>query len=120
MKIVEDKVYLSASDLSTYIACPHATFLNLEEVKGLRKAPVQIYGSVRALQEKGEEFERNCLQQLRAQGKKIVEIDKSSRSQALENTKKAMANGADIIYQARLELDVWNGWADFLLGVEES
>src|SRR5262245_181668 len=41
MKIVEGKVYLSASDLSTHIACPHATFLNLEEAKGLRKAPVQ-------------------------------------------------------------------------------
>ena len=120
MKIVDGKVYLSASDLSTHIACPHATFLNLEEAKGLRKAPAQIYGALYALQQKGAEFESNYLEQLRAQGKKIVEISKDSRRQALEDTKKAMADGADVIYQARLQLDIWNGWADFLLRVEES
>src|SRR5215471_16881947 len=101
MKIVEDKVYLSASDLSTHIACPHATFLNLEEAKGLRKPPGQIFGALRALQQKGEEFERDYLDQLQAQGKRIITIDnKGSRRQAFEDTKKAMADGADIIYQA--------------------
>jgi uncharacterized protein len=120
MKIVDGKLFLSASDLSTYIACPHATILNLEEAKGLRKAPDQIYGALHALQEKGEEFERNYLEQLRAQGKNIVHIDRSSRRQAFQDTMKAMSDGADVIYQARLELDVWNGWADFLVRVEES
>jgi predicted RecB family nuclease len=119
MKIVKDKVYLSASDLSTYIACPHATFLNLEEAKGLRKPPGEIYGALHALQKKGEEFERNYLEQIRTQGKKIAEIDKTSRRQALQDTMKAMADGADVIYQARLEMDVWNGWADFLVRVEQ-
>ncbi|TMI77669.1 MAG: hypothetical protein E6H10_18575 [Bacteroidetes bacterium] len=119
MKIVDGKVFLSASDLSTHIACPQATFLNLEEAKGLRKPPVQIYGTLHALQQKGEEFERNYLEQLRVQGKKIVEIDKTSRRQALQDTMKAMADGADVIYQARLERNVWNGWADFLVKVDQ-
>ena len=120
MKIVEGKVHLSASDLSTHIACPHATFLNLEEAKGLRKAPVQIYGTLHALQEKGQQFEHNYLEQLRAQGKKIVEIERKGINQSVLDTTKAMADGADIIYQARLELDIWNGLADFLIKVEES
>jgi uncharacterized protein len=120
MKIFDGKVYLSASDLSTHIACPHATFLNLEEAKGLRKAPPQTYGALHALQQKGAEFERNFLEQLRTQGKNIVEINTDSRRQALEDTRKAMADGADVIYQARLQLDIWNGWADFLLRVEQS
>ena len=119
MKIVDGKVYLSASDLSTHIACPHATFLNLEEAKGLRKAPVQIYGALHALQEKGQQFEHNYLEQLRTQGKKIVEIERKDRKQSLLDTTKAIADGADIIYQARLELDIWNGLADFLIRVEQ-
>src|SRR5215475_3338101 len=106
MKIVDGKVYLSASDLSTHIACPHATFLNLEEAKGLRKAPAQIFGTLQVLQKKGEEFERNFLEGLRSQGKEIVKIERTSRTQALQDTLKAMAAGADVIYQARLELDV--------------
>jgi predicted RecB family nuclease len=119
MKIVDQTVYLSASDLSTHMACPHATALNLEEAKGLRKPPVQIYGTLQALQQKGEEFEQNYLQQLRQQGKTIVEIDKTSRRQAAHDTLRAMASGADVIYQARLELDVWNGWSDFLVKVSD-
>jgi predicted RecB family nuclease len=119
MKIVDRKVYLSASDLSTHMACPHATLLNLEEAKGLRKPPVQIFGTLQALQKKGEEFEQNFLQRLRSEGKTIVDIDRTNRAQAFRDTLKAMADGADIIYQARLELGVWNGWADFLRRVEE-
>src|SRR5204863_6595027 len=68
-----------------------------------------------ALQKKGEEFERDYLRQLREEGKQIAEIDKKNARQAREDTIDAMATGADIIYQARLEHDVWNGWADFLV-----
>jgi len=120
MKIVEGKIYLSASDLSTHIACPHATLLNLEEVKGLRKPPGQSFAALQALQQKGEEFESGYLEQLRNQGKKVVEIDKTNPGKALEQTIQAMAAGADIIYQARLEHDIWNGWADFLKKVDGS
>jgi predicted RecB family nuclease len=119
MKISGDKIYLSASDLSTHIACPHATFLNLQQAKGLLKPPGQTYGALQALQKIGEEFESNYLVQLKADGKKVVEIDKTSPKQALQDTLNAMAAGADIIYQARLEHDIWNGWADFLVRVEE-
>src|SRR4030095_2103486 len=119
MKIVEGKIYLSASDLSTHIACPHATLLNLDEAKGLRKPPGQSFGALQALQQKGEEFEHDYLEQLRNQGKKIVEIDKTNLREALGRTVHAMAERADIIYQARLEHDIWNGWSDFLVRVEE-
>ncbi|TMI89011.1 MAG: TM0106 family RecB-like putative nuclease [Bacteroidetes bacterium] len=115
MKIVEDKIYLSASDLSTHIACPHATFLNLQEAKGSLKAPGNIHAALYALQKKGEEFERNYLEQLKAKGKTVIEIEKTSLKKALQDTVSAMAEGADIIYQARLEHDIWNGWADFLV-----
>jgi uncharacterized protein len=119
MKIVEGKIYLSASDLSTHIACPHATLLNLEAAKGLRKPPGQSYAALQVLQQKGEEFERGYLEQLKNQDEKIIEIDKTNPREALEQTLHAMAAGADIIYQARLEHDTWNGWADFLVRVDK-
>src|SRR5437016_2882522 len=115
MKIVDSKVYLSASDLSTHIACPHATFLNLQQAKGILKPPGETYGALIALQKKGEEFERDYLRQLREQGNQIAEIDKKNARQARQDTIDAIAAGADIIYQARLEHDIWNGWADFLV-----
>ena len=115
MKIVDSKIYLSASDLSTHIACPHATFLNLQQAKGILKPPGETYGALIALQKKGEEFENNYLDQLKAKEKTIIEIDKTSAAKALQDTLSAMAAGADIIYQARLQHDIWNGWADFLI-----
>jgi uncharacterized protein len=120
MKIIKDKVYLSASDLSTHIACPHATFLNLQEAKGALKAPGNIHAALQALQKKGEEFESNYLQQLKAKGKSLIEIDKNNSKKALQDTLNAMATGVDVIYQARLEHDIWNGWADFLIKVNKS
>ena len=73
MKIIDDKIHLSASDLSTHIACPHATILNLQEAKGKLKAPGNIHAALQVLQQKGEEFESNYLEQLREKGKKIIE-----------------------------------------------
>ena len=119
MKISGDKIYLSASDLSIHIACPHATYLNLQEAQGILKAPGQIYGALQALQKKGEEFEKNYLLQLKEKGKDIFEIDRSDPQKALIDTIHAMSAGVDIIYQARLAYDIWNGWADFLVKVEE-
>src|SRR5689334_21296371 len=103
MKIIGDKTYLSASDLSIHIACPHATFLNLQEAKKLLKAPVNINAALDALQLKGEEFEAAYLGKLKSEGKTIVVIDKTVAATALQDTLTAMAAGADIIYQARLK-----------------
>ena len=72
MKIIDDKIHLSASDLSTHIACPHATTLNLQEAKGKLKAPGNIHAALKVLQQKGEEFECNYLEQLREKEKKLL------------------------------------------------
>lgn len=117
MKIIGNKTYLSASDLSTHIACVYATFLNLQKAKRLLDEPDNVYGALVELQKKGEEFEAGYLDKLKEEGKTVVEIDKKDRRKALQDTLDAMAGGADIIYQARLEQDIWNGWADFLIRV---
>jgi uncharacterized protein len=119
MKILGGKTYLSASDLSTHIACAHATFLNLQEARGVLKAPANVDGLLFVLQQKGEEFESSYIEQLKQSKKAVVEIDKTDRRKALQDTLAAMSAGADIIYQARLEYDIWNGWADFLIKVNK-
>lgn len=117
MKIIADKTYLSASDLSTHIACVHATFLNLQKAKGLIAEPDNVYGVLVELQKKGEAFESDYLAQLKNEGKTVLMIDKNERRKALQDTLDAMHAGADIIYQARMEHEIWNGWADFLIRV---
>jgi uncharacterized protein len=119
MKIIGTSVYLSASDLSTHMYCNHATFMNVQEARNLVEAPHYHDPVLIALQERGEQFEKNYIEELKGSGKSVVEIIKENRKQAVAETIAAMQNGADIIYQARLESGVWNGWADFLIKVEK-
>jgi len=119
MKIVEVTTYLSATDLSTHMSCRHATWLNLQEAKRLIKAPIYNNPTVIALRQKGEEFEKNYIEQLKKSGMRIVEISKDERKRAFTDTLEAMRQGADVIYQARMEDGTWNGWADFLLKVNK-
>jgi uncharacterized protein len=121
MKIIDSTIYLSASDLSTYISCKHATFLNLQLAKKIISSPPTYDNpSLRALQQRGEEFESDYIKYLKDSGKTVVEISKGETKEAAAQTVEAMKQGADVIYQARLEQDTWNGWADFLIRVDKA
>lgn len=61
---------------------------------------------------KGMEHEIVFLEKLKSQGKRVVEIDREKS--ALYRTIEAMKDGAEIIYQARIETSMFGGWADFL------
>ena len=116
MKIIDTIIHLSASDLSTHMSCKHATFLNLQLAKKIISSPPRYDNpSLEALQNKGKEFEESYITQLKESGKKVVEVSEHDPKEAAARTLDAMKEGVDIIYQARLELDVWNGWADFLI-----
>jgi len=66
------------------------------------------------LKEKGIEFEKNHLQQIKNEGKIVSEISDND-PYAEKHTIDAMKAGVDVIYQARLKEDgKWSGWADFL------
>jgi predicted RecB family nuclease len=119
MKIAGEQTFLSATDLSTHFGCRHATKLNILRAKGELKQPFFDDPSLEALRKKGEEFEAQCLLNFEAEGKSIVQIEKGNSLSAFEETKKAMEAGIDIIYQARLEHEIWLGWADFLIKVNK-
>ena len=113
MRKSKDKIIFSASDLANHIHCKHLTNLNLDAVNGILEKPFTNDRSLVLLRERGEEFEQNILSNLEKSGYKIFKVDRNA-SDVFEQTIKAMEEGFDYIYQARLSTDKWQGWADFL------
>ena len=116
MKITGTTILLSASDLSTHMSCKHATFLNLQLARKIIPSPPTYDNpSLEALKQRGEEFENDYINELKESGRTVAEISRGDTKEAVAQTLEAMQRGVDIIYQARLEQDRWNGWADFLI-----
>lgn len=70
---------------------------------------------------KGLEHELAYLETLRTPEKTIVEIDLDTLGwdEALAATRRAIASGADVVYQAIFAHDGWGGVADFLIRRED-
>ncbi len=117
MKLQNNQLIFSATDLAGYVNCKSLTFYNKEAALGKRKKPVYSNPLTMLLIDKGIAFEDAYLEELAADGLKILKIDKEDH-EASENTIKGMKAGCDIIYQARVKMDSWQGWADFLVKVE--
>lgn len=62
----------------------------------------------------GDKHEADFLASLKAQGKKIVEIDKKD-PEAEQKTTAALKTGAEIVYQGCLRLGSFRGFTDFLV-----
>lgn len=118
MRLKGKKFFYSASDLSGFIHCHHLTTLNKKAVLGEIQKPEQESRLIETLQLRGNEFEKDQLTKLKRQRKSIAAIDQTSKT-ALEDTLKAMKKGFDVIYQARMEMGEWQGWADFLIRVDK-
>jgi uncharacterized protein len=65
---------------------------------------------------KGNEHERRFLEQLRNEGREVIEIERGEGSHA--RTLEAIHAGVPVIYQAHLANDTLQGYADFLFRVE--
>lgn len=119
MKIKNNQIIYSPSDLSSHSSCKHLTQLNKKHAKGEIADP-EIYTNrvLLMLKEKGIEFEENHLNEIKKQGKTVSEIS-TDDPHAEQHTIEAMKAGIDVIYQARLkEKGKWSGWADFLKRVD--
>jgi uncharacterized protein len=109
--------FYSASDLVNYLGCAHATFCDLRQlVSPVELAEDDAYATL--LQEKGFEHERAYLERLRKDGRSIAEISTDGLLEArVHATRKAMQDGAEVIYQGSLVAAPWHGFSDFLLRV---
>jgi hypothetical protein len=67
--------FLSPSDLVGYLACPHLTTLELEVARSDRVKPHTRDAISNLVAEKGDLREAAYLEQLRVEGRQIVEIE---------------------------------------------
>jgi uncharacterized protein len=119
MQSNEYGVLLSASDLTRFSGCAHATTLDLARLRGGGPVPGEDSEDARLLQRHGDAHEARHLAALRAAGRSVVEIDRAGRfAEAIAATRAALAGGAEVVFQGALVGGAWGGWTDFLERVE--
>lgn len=113
MKFTVDTFQLAATDLSNHLSCNHLTQLERKVALGEIKKPSYRDPSLDVLIQRGQEHEAAYVEYLSKKGLKVVDL----KNQSIEATLKAMAQGVDVIVQAKLENGPWMGYADILLKV---
>lgn len=115
MKLINDHICLSPTDLSQHLACRHLTTLNRLCAQDEINRPQLDDPGLEVLREKGLSHESAYLDHLRLDGLMVVLMDESQLD--MKATLEAMKGGADAISQAWLEYGSWRGRADVLLRV---
>jgi predicted RecB family nuclease len=122
VRLVDGRVVFAASDLNDYLACPHRVGLNRRALmRG--DAPLDEDPTLEIVARKGREHEQRVLERLESEGMAVVRIPEGDATAhdllaAVETTRRAMASGAEAIYQASFLDGAWTGRADFLLRVD--
>lgn len=107
----------SAGDLVNFMGCTHATFLDLRNLDTPAVFPEEDE-QTKLLQEKGFEHERAYLDQLRNEGRSIIEIEGKDIVEKAALTQAALVAAPDVIFQGAFLDESWQGYSDFLLKVD--
>src|SRR5262245_22598214 len=119
MRIADDQLVLSATDLSNFLSCRHRTALELAEANGVRKRPRFDDPFLEMLAQRGGKHEKGYVDALRAGDRRVVDLsDAKDNRAALSLTLDALRTGADVVVQAALSDGRWYGRPDVLLRVE--
>jgi uncharacterized protein len=108
----------SPTDLTTYLASPFASWMHRLQIEN-PELEIQIDepdALLSSLQSKGLTHEQDLLEHFQVQGKSITKIPCDlSFDEKKTQTLQAISNGVDVIYQAALSLEPFQGYADFLI-----
>ena len=135
MQLIDGRPVYAATDLVGFLACDHRLELERAALAGLVAKPIRNDPSIDLVAKRGIEHELRYLEDLREQGRRVVEIEKDGSAvapldavgeppprdagadlrAAAEQTIAAMRGGADVVYQATFFDGTWRGHADFLL-----
>lgn len=127
MRFLGPDLVLSTSDLTKFVRCEHATFLDhatkIGTITPIARRPPSAMAEL--ITGKGDEHERAYVERLRAAGRTIVTIGKAPWSRdalqrAEAETLEAMKSGVDYVYQAAFFDGRWSGYADLLQRVDRS
>jgi len=128
MQLIDGKPIYTATDLVGFLACEHLTALERAALLGLLVRPSRIDPELEIIRRRGLEHEARYLTELRDEGLRVVSIEPDAYDAdagdrlraAAAATELAMAEAADIIYQATFFDGLWRGHADFLRRVDSS
>ena len=119
MHLYADRLHLSPSDVTAFLACEHLTTLSLAHAREEIEKPNVPNEQAELVFRKGLEHERAYLDSLRARGDTVLEIaaPRGDYERAARETADAIrAADADVIFQGVLASDDgWRGVADFLI-----
>jgi uncharacterized protein len=101
-----------------FMSCRHATALDLAYMRGNGPVPREDRDDVVLLQKQGDAHEAAHLAKLKASGVSVIEIGRSDLARNARETRAALAEGPQIVFQGALLGDNWGGWSDFLERVE--
>ena len=115
----KERMYYSPSDLTTYMESPFASWIDRLAQEHPELTPEKDLSDefMGLLQQKGYEHEDKLETRFIAEDKTLVKIEGSSNTEKHIKTLEAMKEGVEIIVQARLKLDQFAGFADFLVKV---
>ncbi|MBU2957819.1 TM0106 family RecB-like putative nuclease [Paracoccus sp. 1_MG-2023] len=118
MRDLDGRILFSASDLMRFSGCAHATSLDLAHLRGNGPRPCAGTDDAALLQGRGDAHEAAHLQRLRKEGRQITEIAQGRLADNAEQTRAALALGAEVVFQGAFLDGNWGGWSDFLERVE--
>ncbi|MFC7737570.1 TM0106 family RecB-like putative nuclease [Roseomonas sp. GCM10028921] len=122
MRLHNERVLLSASDLNTFLGCRHASALDFRRsILGEVLEPTSADEGQELVQRCGDEHERQYFEALRgAAAGEVVWLSDRALEPGLHLTEAAMRRGVDLIFQGVLaDGGAWHGYADFLVRVEQ-
>ncbi len=112
-------LWFSPTDLSTYFASPFASWMRRYQIENpAEKFAITADPTMALLAKRGELHEQNYLAILKVEFNNIIEIAKQRDfEKAAAETIAAMKSGAEIIYQGAFIKDNFRGFSDFLVRV---
>ncbi|WP_068110680.1 TM0106 family RecB-like putative nuclease [Tropicimonas marinistellae] len=118
MRETDGRVLLSASDLMRFMGCAHSTALDLLRLRGEGPEPGEDSEDVALLQKQGDAHEAAHLEKLKSSGLTIVEVPRGDLVSDADATRRALARGAEVVFQGAFLSGNWGGWSDFLMRVD--
>jgi uncharacterized protein len=126
VQLIDGQPVYAATDLVGFLACSHRLALERAALAGLVAKPIRDDPTIDLIAKRGEAHERRYLEELRAAGRSVVEIERDGSiadageqlRAAAEETAAALRAGAEVVYQATFFDGTWRGHADFLLRVD--
>ena len=106
MQLIDGGPVYSATDLVGFLACSHRLALERAALFGLAKAPVRDDPEIELIAKRGLAHEQRYLADLRAEGRSVVEIDRTATFEsrgdelraAAAATEAAMRDGPDVAW----------------------